>query len=119
MLNSRGIVNPTRYKAERGWSGNHPIKNDYGLWNKTTVWRILHNEMYTGVMVQGRTKKVSYKSQKTVWLPESEWIVAPDTHEAIIGRETFERVQEMLKDRARSGSGGMVHHLDRKVFCGC
>lgn len=57
MLNSRGIVNPTRYKAERGWSCNHPIKNDFGLWNKTTVWRILHNEMYTGVMVQGRTKK--------------------------------------------------------------
>lgn len=39
MLNSRGIVNPTRYKAERGWSCNHPIKNDYGLWNKTTVWQ--------------------------------------------------------------------------------
>lgn len=57
MLNSRGVINPTRYKIERGWDCNHPVKNDYGLWNKTTVWRILHNEMYIGNMVQGRTKK--------------------------------------------------------------
>ena len=49
LLNRRGIPNPTRYKAERGWSCNRPVKNDFGLWNKVTVGRILTNEMYTGV----------------------------------------------------------------------
>ncbi len=43
MLNQRGIPNPTRYKAERGWTCNRPVKNDFGLWNKVTVGRILTN----------------------------------------------------------------------------
>ena len=106
MLNSRGIVNPTRYKAERGWSCNHPIKNDYGLWNKTTVWRILHNEMYTGVMVQGRTKKVSYKSKTLITMPEEQWFRVEGTHEAIIDRKTFQTVQKLMALRSREDGPG-------------
>ena len=62
LLNDQGIPNPTRYKAEHGWASGHPVSNSHGLWNKTTIWRILRNEMYTGVMLQGRRKKVSYLS---------------------------------------------------------
>lgn len=120
ILNSEGIPSPTAYKQMNGMHYKIASKNpNASLWSCPTIYQMLHNQTYTGDLVQGRHKKVSYKSQKTVWLPESEWIVAPDTHEAIIGRETFERVQEMLKDRARSGSGGMVHPLARKVVCGC
>lgn len=57
MLNDRGIANPTRYKAEHGWSSNHPYRCEHGLWSKQTVRRILRNEMYLGNMVQGRTKR--------------------------------------------------------------
>lgn len=54
LLNQRGIPTPTRYKAEWGWNCNHPIKNDFGLWNKVTVGRILANEKYTGqVLLKG------------------------------------------------------------------
>ena len=120
ILNSEGIPSPTAYKQMNGMHYKIAAKNpNASLWSCPTIYQMLHNQTYTGDLVQGRHKKVSYKSPKTVWLPESEWIVAPDTHEAIIGRETFERVQEMLKDRARSGSGGMVHPLARKVVCGC
>lgn len=57
LLNDQGIPNPTRYKAEHGWASGHPVSNSHGLWNKTTIWRILRNEMYTGVMLQGRRKR--------------------------------------------------------------
>lgn len=117
MLNSRGIVNPTRYKAERGWSCNHPIKNDYGFWNKTTVWRILHNEMYTGVMVQGRTKKVSYKSKTLITMPEEQWFRVEGTHEAIIDRKTFQTVQKLMALRSREDGTGIVHPLAGLVKC--
>ena len=63
MLNTMGVVNPTCYKAERGWSGSCPCRKNFGIWKKNMVWRILHNEMYTGVMVQGQVKKASYKSK--------------------------------------------------------
>ena len=120
ILNSEGIPSPTAYKQMNGMHYKIAAKNpNASLWSCPTIYQMLHNQTYTGDLVQGRHKKVSYKSKKTVWLPESEWIVVPDTHEAIIDQETFERVQEMLKDRTRSGSNGMIHPLARKVVCGC
>ncbi|MEY8418863.1 recombinase family protein [Oscillospiraceae bacterium 44-5] len=120
MLNQRGIPNPTRYKAERGWTCNRPVKNDFGLWNKVTVGRILTNEMYTGVMVQGRRRKVSYKSKVVIDTPESEWYRVEGTHEAIIDRATFEAVQRGLKLRSRTDGTGEAHLLSGLVKCaGC
>ena len=117
LLNQRGIPNPTRYKAERGWTCNHPIKNDFGLWNKVTVGRILTNEMYTGVMIQGRRRKVSYKSKIIIDMPESEWYRVEGTHEAIIDRATFETVQRGLKLRTRTDGTGEAHLLSGLVKC--
>ena len=70
MLNESGVPSPSRYKADHGWTCKTPAKNGYALWNKTTIWRILHNEMYTGTMIQGRRKKASYKSKVLIALPE-------------------------------------------------
>ena len=117
LLNQRGIPNPTRYKAERGWTCNHPIKNDFGLWNKVTVGRILTNEMYTGVMIQGRRRKVSYKSKVIIDTPESEWYRVEGTHEAVIDRATFEAVQRGLKLRSRTDGTGEAHLLSGLVKC--
>ena len=117
LLNQREIPNPTRYKAERGWTCNHPIKNDFGLWNKVTVGRILTNEMYTGVMIQGRRRKVSYKSKVIIDTPESEWYRVEGTHEAIIDRATFEAVQRGSKLRTRTDGAGESHLLSGLVKC--
>ena len=117
MLNDLGVVNPTRYKAERGWDSNHFCKQDFGLWNKNTVWRILRNEIYTGVMVQGRTKKASYKSKTMIIVPKECWFRVEGTHEAIIDRETFETVQRNLDIRSREDGTGMVHPLAGLVKC--
>ena len=117
LLNQREIPNPTRYKAERGWTCNHPIKNDFGLWNKVTVGRILTNEMYTGVMVQGRRRKVSYKSKVIIDTPKDQWYRVEGTHEAIIDRATFEAVQRGLKLRTRTDGAGESHLLSGLVKC--
>lgn len=117
LLNQQGIPNPTRYKAERGWTCNHPIKNDFGLWNKVTVGRILTNEMYTGVMIQGRRRKVSYKSKVIIDTPENQWYRVEGTHEAIIDRATFEAVQRDLKLRTRTDGTGETHLLAGLVKC--
>ena len=108
LLNQQGVPNPTRYKAERGWTCNHAMKNDFGLWNKVTVGRILTNEMYTGVMIQGRRKKVSYKSKVIIDTPEDQWYRVEGTHEAIIGRATFDAVQRGLRLRTKTDGSGEV-----------
>ena len=117
MLNDAGVPNPARYKEERGWTCSNPSKNDYGLWNKTTIWRILHNEMYTGVMVQGRRKKVSYKSKVLIDVPKEQWYQVEGTHEAIIDGETFDAVQQNLKLRSKTDGSSEVHLLSGLVKC--
>lgn len=117
MLNEQGIPSPARYKAERGWSCNNPVKNDYGLWNKTAIWRILHNEMYTGTMIQGRRKKVSYKSKVLIDVPEDQWYRVEGTHEPIIDLETFNAVQRSLAVRSKTGGSGEIHLLSGLVKC--
>ncbi len=118
LLNMDGVPNPTRYKQWKGLGyTNGQQTNNYGLWNRTTVGRILKEPMYTGDMVQGRRKKVSYKSKCLAPVPPKDWIIVPGTHEPIIDRETFDSVGRMLEGRTRSSDTGEVHALAGKVKC--
>ena len=121
-LNNMGEPNPEAYKKKKGLKYNNPnsSKND-GLWSASTVARILQNEIYTGVMVQGRHRIISYKVHKQIAVPEDEWFVVPNTHEAIIDRETFEKAQALHKRDTRTAPGKQdVYILSGFVRCaGC
>ena len=122
MLNEMAVDNPTIHKQKVGLgyingSGKASPVNNAGLWNKMTVSRILHNEMYTGVMVQGRRKKISYKSKAMKDVPESQWFRVEGTHEAIIAPDLFLHVQETLSLRSKSDGVGTYHPLSGLVRC--
>ena len=120
ILNEEGVPSPTAYKQLHGSHYHTALQHSSAaLWSSPTIYQMLHNRTYAGDIVQGRHKRVSYKSKKTVWLPKSQWIVVENTHEAILDRETFETVQMMLKARTRSGKKGSIHPLAKKVVCGC
>ena len=68
----------------------------YGLWQQSTVRFILSNEIYTGAVIQGKRKKVSFKSKKFIDLPEEDWIKIENMHEAIISKEDFERAKKVI-----------------------
>ncbi len=69
----------------------------YGLWQQSTVRFILSNEIYTGTVIQGKRKKVSFKSKRFINLPEEDWIKVENMHEAIISKQDFERAQRLIK----------------------
>ena len=120
ILNDEKVPSPTAYKQMNGIHYHIAAKNrNVGLWSSPTVYQMLHNQTYAGNLVQGRHKKISYKTEKTMWLPKSQWIVVENTHEPIIDMETFETVQMMLKERTRSGAKGEIHPLAKKIVCGC
>ena len=120
ILNEEGVPSPTAYKQQNGERYHLAQKTPSELlWSSGTIYQMLHNQTYTGDLVQGRHKKVSYKSKRTVWLPKSQWIVVENTHEAIIDKDTYDTVQQMMQGRTRSGAGGTIHPLARKVVCGC
>lgn len=71
----------------------------YYNWSKSTIGKILTNETYIGNVVQNRTTSVSYKNHAIIYRPKEEWIVVQNTHEPIIDKKDFEKVQEILKNR--------------------
>lgn len=118
LLNEEGLPSPGRYRREAGRLPYYKEDTGNERWTKATVHRLLTTRTYAGELEQGRHRRVSYKSDKTVWLPRSDWIVVPGTHEALISPAEYDRVQAMLHSRARSGTGGTVHPLAGKVVCG-
>lgn len=71
-----------------------------GLWASNTIYSILTNPKYAGIMVQRRWKKVSYKSKKVITSDKEEWINGGE-FQGIVDKETFEEVQSIMKKRAR------------------
>ena len=102
-LNELGVPNPSAYKQQQGMNYRHPAAGKLdGLWPDSSVRRILRNPLYTGTMVQGRKRIRSYKLHESETIPESGWITAPDTHEAIIPQEEFDRAQALFTRDTRT-----------------
>ncbi|OUO25083.1 hypothetical protein B5F86_13560 [Lachnoclostridium sp. An298] len=70
-------------------------------WTIAQVKAILKSEVYIGNSVHNKQSTVSFKSKKKVRKPESEWFRVEDTHEPIIDKEVFYRVQEQIQARRR------------------
>jgi len=118
MLNERGIPNPTKHKQRKGLNYKNSSQTDaYGLWNKTTIRRILRNEVYIGNTVQGKREKLNYKSNKIVSTSKDKWVLVENTHEPIIDNNTFEAVQKRLSKKIRSTGKGKAHIFAGKVRC--
>ena len=92
FLSKKKIPIPSDYnKRKRG------VRSlTYGLWQQSTVRFILSNEVYTGTVIQGKRKKVSFKSKKFIDLPEEDWVKVENMHEAIISKEDFERARKVI-----------------------
>ncbi|WP_320973464.1 recombinase family protein [Enterocloster bolteae] len=98
-LNEHGVLSPAAYKRERlGLKYQNPSIDPAKrpLWGAVTITTILKNRMYCGDMVQGRYRVKSYKIHVQEVVPEDEWYIVENTHEAIIDRDTFDKVQRLL-----------------------
>ena len=119
-LNENGIFSPLEYKKSYG--EHYSTGFQAGIvskWSAVAVKRILTNEIYTGMMVQGKREKVNYKVDKILEKPESEWFKVEGTHEAIISKEDYQNVQRLLKVDTRAGKGKeKAHMFSGLLFCG-
>ena len=120
ILNERKVLPPSHYKWEKGLSQNKKLLGK-PFWQKRTVTDILKDRVYVGDMVQGKSRTVKGKELS---VPRDEWVCVPNTHNAVISHELFDRVQEQLlrrseQDKAvRSDAVAYSPHLFKgKVFC--
>lgn len=68
-------------------------------------------------MVNFKTYKKSYKSKKTLLNPEKKQLVFEGTHEAIIDRETWEKVQELRRHKRRPTKTGKSNMFSGIAVC--
>ena len=104
-LNDHSILCPTIYKQKRlglKYQNPHSDPTKKTLWSEKTVGEILKNQMYCGDMVQGRYRVKSYKVHIQEKVPEDEWFIKEKTHEPIIDRKTFDKVQRLLQKDTRT-----------------
>lgn len=110
-LNDRGILCPSAYKKSKGLNYQNPSGSKRSLWSAKTLSDILKNRLYVGDMVQGRQRVKSYKIHTQEQVPENEWYIVENTHEPIIERPVFEKVQELLKRDTRTPPQKMKLYL--------
>ena len=117
-LNEMGISAPSHYKKSTG-EITSPGLIGSGKWQTRTVMKILESEVYTGDLVQGKTKTVDHQQVKA---GDDNLIIARHTHEPIISHEIFTAVQEYRKQvceesRAVPKRPYTPNIFKGKVFC--
>ena len=119
-LNEGKVPTPGYYLASIGLITSQRLMGS-GKWQTWTVGKILEAEVYTGDMVQGKSRTVGRKQVSTAPM---DWIVVRDTHEALVSREMFELVQAVRQNAAvkytvTEKKPYTENILQGRVFCGC
>ena len=117
MLNDRGIPNPTEYKRLHGLRYQQPKRKNSTLWKYSAISHMLTNEMYIGNMVQGKYGSVSYKTKQNKPRPKENWYRIEHTHDAIIDRDLWDRVQTLIAAKAKPFDAGTVGLFAGKARC--
>ena len=117
ILNERGIPNPTEYKRLQGLRYKQPTRKNSTLWKYFAISSMLTNEIYIGNMVQGKYGSISYKTKQNKPRPKDEWFIVKGTHEAIIDKELWDKVQDMIKNRSKPFKSGTIGLFAGKVKC--
>ena len=102
QLAADGVVNPTYYWRSRGTSrGGSKSTVEPTKWGHTTVKKILTLQEYCGDVINFKSYSKSYKMKKRIENPEENRAVFLNVHEAIIDRQTWEKVQALQKGTRR------------------
>ena len=101
-LAADGVVNPTYYWRSRGTSrGGSKSTVVPTKWGHTTVKKILTLQEYCGDVINFKSYSKSYKMKKRIENPEENRAIFLNVHEAIIDRQTWEKVQALQKGTRR------------------
>lgn len=107
-LTARGLDTPKKYKG-------FDVK--INEWRNDTIGRILKDPIYTGSLVINKFQS-DYLSKKNRKTKREDWKIIENTHDAIIDKEIFDRVQNILKDKFHKPRRKYDYLLRDLVYCG-
>lgn len=89
------------------------------VWTNPSISQLTSNELYTGDYVYNKYRETKIGGRKRILLPEEEWKIILNTHEAIISREVFDKVKKIKEKRSFGGYTGNKNRsiFSDKIFC--
>ena len=117
-LKEEKVLIPSAYLAQHGEgvNKNKTFKDVYG-WGSSTICNILEKREYLGHTINFKTRK-HFKDKKSHYVPEDEWTIFENTHEAIIDQQTFDLVQKIRGNVRRYPDGwGEAAPLTGLLYC--
>ena len=124
IFNKKGYITRSERKEElklsdysRNFITGSKVKKR--AWTSICISQITRNELYTGDYVYNKYKETRIGGRKRILLPEDEWRIIPNTHEAIISREVFDKVKRIKEKRNFGEYTGNKNRsiFSDKIFC--
>jgi site-specific DNA recombinase len=94
---------------------NVPTKRG-GLWAKSSILQMIRNRIYTGALVQGKTRSIDVTLKARKQLPEDEWKIHENHHPAIIDMELWEMAQQAINSRSNKAKSEGTRHSSTALF---
>lgn len=113
-LNSNHYLSPTGYRKTGLVQDANKTNYD---WNEVTICNMLKNEVYIGNTIQNKKTVVSYKVKKIKIVEKKNQIRVNNTHEAIIDKDIFEKVQCILEKRGTNTKLKYDYLLRGLLYC--
>lgn len=87
-------------------------------WSTSTIGRMLTSEIYIGNLTQLKTKRESFKNHKVINVAKEDWVRFERTHEPIITKADFDKIQGLIKVNAKrlSNTGERTYSIYNGVL---
>ncbi len=99
ILNEKEIPTPAMRKSQLTKMNYNLVRDKPKIWNLSALSRITSNYVYTGALVSNTSSIKEVGSGRSLSNPKEDWIIVEETHEAIVSKEEFDKVQEIKKGR--------------------
>jgi site-specific DNA recombinase len=91
-----GQLRLSKYLNIQGIPSSHGKK-----WGGNAIRTIVNNPVYLGITISNVTTAVRDASGKRIVVirPKEEWIICKETHEPLMTKEEFEKIQQIVRER--------------------
>ena len=104
-------------KALYSWQRGKPMPERPHHWAEQSVAAILERMEYTGCVCNFKTHSKSYKLKKRIPNAAEDMFILPDTQEAIISKEQWDRAQELRQCRRRPAKAERQGMFSGLIYC--
>lgn len=94
----------------------YEIRKKY-KWSGRVIYEMLRDPIYNGTLIQGKTRRISYKNHKCINAKKEHWVTSESALEKIFDDEKWLSIQTKLNEVSRSGADGVKHIFCGKVYC--